>query len=144
MVWVKNHNFQLDPQLLSPDPCHPTHGWWKNRSCSLEARSCHQPGESMATGVSWCKLHPPWGNFHYRTGGIPQNHPFRGYSKGDGCWQKWTPPQKCSNVFLVGWDPSEEKMLACFFFNHGSSSNWFRYCNWSILQFLQILRLFNA
>ena len=59
-------------------------------------------------------LHPPEEIFTIERGVYRKNHPFRGYSKGDGCLQKWTPPQKCSNVFLVGWDPSEQKMLAFF------------------------------
>lgn len=86
----------------------------------------------------------PWGNFHYRTGGYTaKTTHLVVIPKGMDVYKKWITPAKLLQCFFVGWDPSEPKMLV-FFFNHGSSCSWFRYCNWSILQFLQILRLFNA
>ena len=114
MVWVKNHNFQLDPQLLSRPirvlNLSQSHGPLDGEKIVPAA---WKPGAVISLVSRWPREFlgenciPLEEIFTIERGVYRKNHPFRCYSKGD-VYKNGPLPQKCSNVFLlVGTHPNK-------------------------------------
>ena len=88
-----------------------SHGWCKNRYSSLVI------GAVISLVSRWpreflgdCR-HPPWGIFTIELGGIPQKPPIPVVIPR-GTFTKMDPSARVFQYFFVGWDPSEQEMLA--------------------------------